>query len=159
METKKPSSFRQFLPSTLVLAIAGWGGLALIIFSYPPTVWPRWFFYLCLTLALTGAAMPVTWFLNLRFPSTPPAGPAVIVRQAIWFGVYGATLAWLENSSLVTLWLAFGLGLGLVAIEYLIRMRERARWQPAPFAEPPLPEEVEPDEAGDSPDPDEPPKS
>ena len=74
--------------------------------------------------------MPVTWFLNLRFRSEPPAGSTVIVRQAIWVGVYGALLVWLQQARLVTLWTGLGLAIGLVAIEYLIRMREKARWQP-----------------------------
>jgi hypothetical protein len=72
----------------------------------------------------------VTWFLNLRFPSAPPAGSAVIVRQAIWVGVYGALLTWLQQERLVTVWTGLGLATGLVAIEYLVRMRENARWQP-----------------------------
>jgi hypothetical protein len=70
------------------------------------------------------------WFLNLRFPSNPPVGTAVIMRQAVWVGVYGALLTWLQQERLVTLWTGLGLAAGLGAIEYLIRMRENARWQP-----------------------------
>ena len=112
--------------------ILGWGGLALLFYTTEPTVWPRWGFYVLWTLALTGTALPVAWFLNLRFPSEPPAGAAVIVRQAIWVGVYGATLAWLQLGRIATLWVVIGLAAGLVAIEYLIRMRERSRWTPPP---------------------------
>jgi hypothetical protein len=54
----------------------------------------------------------------------------VIVRQAIWVGVYGVVLVWLQQARLVTLWIGLGLAIGLVAIEYLVRMREKARWQP-----------------------------
>jgi hypothetical protein len=64
-------------------------------------------------------------------PSDPPAGPAIIVRQAIWVGVYGALLTWLQQERLVTLWSGLGLAAGLIAIEYLIRMREKARWRPS----------------------------
>jgi len=112
------------------MAILGWGGLALIILVLPPTVWVRWTLFICLTLALTGTALPAAWFLNLRFPSQPPAEPPVVVRQATWVGVYAAVLTWLETSSVVTIWIAIGLALGLAAIEVLIRMRECSRWKP-----------------------------
>lgn len=129
----------------LGLLILGWGGLALVVLTLTPTVWARWLFFALLTLALTGAALPAVWFLNLRFPSDPPAEASVIVRQAIWFGVYGAVLAWLEANGVVTIWIALGLALGLIAVEYIIRMIERSRWHPPvikedlpPAAEPPI---------------------
>jgi len=137
MESRPSSSFRPFLASMLTMFILGWGGLALLVHSTEPTVWPRWGFYVLWTLALIGTALPVTWFLNLRFPSEPPAGGYVILRQAIWFGVYGSTLAWLQLGHILTLWYIIGLALGLIAIEYLIRMRERSRWQPTPPTETP----------------------
>jgi hypothetical protein len=95
-----------------------------------PTVWPRWGFFLLWVMALTGLALPVSYFINQRFPSDPPAESNVIVRQALWVGVFGATIAWLQLGRLVTLWVIFGLAGGLVAIEYFLRMRERARWKP-----------------------------
>jgi hypothetical protein len=130
MESHPLPSFRPYLSSTLTMLILGWGGLAVVVFGIPPAVWVRWAFFIFWTLALTGTALPATWFLNLRFPSDPPAESSVIVRQAIWVGVYGAILAWLEASSVVTIWIAIGLALGMIAIEYIIRMRERSRWRP-----------------------------
>jgi hypothetical protein len=124
-------SFRPFLASTLTLLFLGFGTLALALLGFTPTVWPRWLFFFGCDLALTGLAMPAVWFLNLRFPSTPPAAPYVVVRQAMWVGVYGATLLWLQKDRLVSIWMAVGLVLGVGAIEYLIRMRERSRWTPA----------------------------
>jgi hypothetical protein len=131
MEPRPLSPFRAFLPSVLILIIIGWGGLALLFTFSLPTVWPRWAFFVLWDLALTGTALPVTWFLNLRFPGTPPAGDAVVVRQAIWVGVYAATLAWLQLGGIASLWFVLGLAAGLASIEVLIRMRERSRWQPA----------------------------
>jgi hypothetical protein len=133
------SSFRPYLASTLVLLILGWGGLALIVFTLPPLVWIRWLFFALLTLALTGTALPAVWFLNLRFPSDPPVESSVILRQAIWFGVFGAILAWLEANGVVTIWIAIGLALGFIAIEYIIRMIERSRWRPPVITEEPSP--------------------
>ena len=86
----------------------------------------------------------MTWFLNLRFPSRPRVGAAVIVRQATWVGVYGALLIWLQQERLVSLATGLGLAIGLIAIEYLIRMREKARWQPKPLPEEQPPAEVKP---------------
>lgn len=130
META-PSS-RQYLTSALFLMSVGWGGLALLIFVFdmPPLVWARWGFFALWFTALTGTALPIVYFLNLRFPSDPPAESNAIVRQALWVGVYGATLAWLQLGHLVTLWVWMGLAGGLIGIEYLIRLRERARWRP-----------------------------
>jgi hypothetical protein len=52
------------------------------------------------------------------------------MRQSIWFGVYVALLTWLQQERLVTIWTGLGLAAGLIAIEYFVRMRENARWQP-----------------------------
>jgi hypothetical protein len=129
-------SFRQYLYSAVFLMVLGWGGLFLMIFvlDLRPLVWARWAFYALWLVALSGTALPISYFLNLRFPSHPPAGSTAIVRQALWVGVYGATLAWLQLGHLVTLGVWMGLAGGLIAIEYVIRLRERARWNP------PLPE-------------------
>jgi hypothetical protein len=128
--------FRSYLASTLTLIVLGLGLWALAIFQFKPTVWARWLFFFGWDLGLTGLAMPVAWFFNLRFPSTPPAEPYVIVRQAMWAGVFGATLIWLQKDRLASIWMAAGLALGLAAIEYLIRMRERSRWKPTSPPEP-----------------------
>ncbi len=125
-------SLRQYINSSLILMSIGWGGLALLIFVFnvPPVVWARWGFFALWLIALTGTALPIAYFLNLRFPSDPPAESGTIVRQALWVGVYGSTLAWLQLGNLVTLWVWMGLAGGLIAIEYFIRLRERARWHP-----------------------------
>ena len=144
MEARPNSSFRPYLSSAISLFVLGWGAAALTVSSLTPTDWARWLLFFGGTLGLTGLAMPVTWFLNLRFPSDPPAGATVIVRQAIWVGVYGAVLVWLQQVRLVTIWTGLGLALGLIAIEYLVRMREKARWRPKPLSEETAPAESTP---------------
>ena len=52
-----------------------------------------------------------------------------MVRRALWVGVFGATLAWLQLARLVNVYVLLGLAFGLVAIESLLRLRERARWR------------------------------
>jgi hypothetical protein len=102
----------------------------LFVLGVPPLVWARWGFFALWFIALSGMALPAAYYLNLRFPSEPPAEPGAIVRQAMWVGVYGSVLAWLQLGRVLAFWMWMGLAAGLVGIEYLIRMRERARWNP-----------------------------
>lgn len=112
------------------MLLTGWGGLAVLINYTLPTVWPRWGFFVLWIVAWTGTALPVVYLLHLRFPADPAVEPGVIVRQALWAGVYASTLAWLQLANLVSLWVVLGLAGGLLAMEYLLRLRERARWRP-----------------------------
>lgn len=125
-------SFKPFGLSALLLFLLGWGGLSAVLYLSVPFVWLRWSFFALLILALTGTVLPIVYFFHRRFPGDPPAEANVIVRQAVWFGVYGATLAWLQLGRLVTVYVVLGLAGGLIAIEYFIRLRERAHWKP-PF--------------------------
>jgi hypothetical protein len=122
--------FKPFGLSSLVLVIVGWGGFYFLVNSTLPYVWPRWVFFVLVLMALTGTVLPVVYFFHRRFPGEQPAEANVIVRQALWFGVYGATLAWLQLDRLVTIYVILGLAGGLAAIEYLTRLREKSHWKP-----------------------------
>ena len=122
--------FKPFGLSALALAIVGWGGLYLVIKMTLPFVWSRWGFFALLLMALTGTALPIVYYLHKRFPTEPPADANVIIRQAMWVGVYGATIAWLQLGRLVTLYVILGLAGGLIAAEYFIRIREKANRRP-----------------------------
>ncbi len=123
----KPS-FRPYVLRTLLLLLAGWGGLAALLLYTEPTLFPRWGLFALLIVALTATAFPIIYFIATRFEEAPPE-TYVLVRQAIWVGVFGATLAWLQLARLVTLYVILGLAGGLIAIEFLLRLRERARWR------------------------------
>ena len=125
-------SFRSYLIQALLLAFFGWGGLALMIFYFnlPPLVWARWGFFVLGIMGITGVVLPIVYFLHWRFSNATLSEPHVIVRQALWVGVYVSTLAWLQLGHLVSLWVWMGLAGGLIAVENLLRMRERARWKP-----------------------------
>lgn len=125
-----PIRLRSIVLSSLVLMLAGWGGLYYIVNYTLPYVWPRWAFFVLVLMAVTGTALPVVYFFQRRFPGEKPAEANVIVRQALWFGIYAATLTWLQLGRLVTVYVIVGLGAGLFAIEYLIRLREKAHWKP-----------------------------
>lgn len=110
--------------------LVGWGGLFALVYYSLPLVGFRFLFFALIAAALTGTLLPIVYFFHRRFPANPPAESNVIVRQAAWFGVYGATLAWLQLGRLVTVYVILGLAGGLYAIEYFLRLRERARWSP-----------------------------
>ena len=127
---ESPYNFKSFALASFLLFIVGWGGLFAIVNMTLPFVWFRWGFFLLLIAAITGTMLPIVYFFHRRFPSGPPAEPNVIIRQAMWFGIYGATLAWLQLGRLVTVYVILGLAGGLIAIEYFTRLREKARWKP-----------------------------
>ena len=119
-----------FLPTTLLFVLVGWGGLFVLLNFSEPLLWPRWLFFFLIVVAFTGAALPITSFLNYRFPGEPPATVRVILRQALWVGVYAGTLAWLLAGRVLNLALALILALAFLAIEWFLRLREHARWEP-----------------------------
>ena len=110
--------------------ILGWSGLYWVVFFTSPSGGTRWVFFFSGVLALTGTVLPFVAFLNRRFPSNPPPTSAVIVRQAIWVGIYLPTLAWLRIGRVLTPSLALLLALSLALIEWFIRLRERSQWKP-----------------------------
>ncbi len=114
----------------LVLGLVGWVGLMLLIWLTLPTLGPRWLFFFLLVVALSGMALPPAAFLNRRFPSTPPADGNIILRQAIWVGIYGSLLAWLQLGRVLNLALAVFLAAGFLLIEILLRLSEKSRWNP-----------------------------
>jgi hypothetical protein len=82
-------------------------------------------------VAISGLALPVTAYLNKRFPSEPPVGSGVVLRQAILVGIYGDLLAWLQMGRELTFPMALFIAVGFILIEFLLRMSERSRWKPS----------------------------
>ncbi|MEA3327078.1 MAG: hypothetical protein U9R53_07180 [Chloroflexota bacterium] len=128
---KTPTKFLStFLPLSVVLSILGLGGLLFVIRGTLPTLGPRWFFFFLGVLGLTGLSLPLVFFLNKRFPSDPPVEGMVILRQALWVGVFGSTITWLQLGRVLTGGLALILAGVFVLIEFLLRLFERSRWNP-----------------------------
>ena len=119
-----------FLPATIILIVLGGAGFAATVLYTTPSGGTRWAFYFTAVLALTGLALPVMAYFNRRFPSIPPVTGGIVLRQAIWVGIYIPTLAWLQSWRLLSPMLALVLGIGLTVVEGLLRMRERAQWDP-----------------------------
>ena len=130
MNTSSPT-VRSVLPVSALLILVGWGGLFLLMNTIAPTDWkPLWLFFFLAVLAVSGLALPVTTFLNRRFPARQPATHVVVVREAVWLGIYFPTLAWLRIGRVLTPLLALLLALGLLLIEGLLRFREYSQWKP-----------------------------
>ena len=112
--------------------ILGWGGLYILTNFTLPTasIWLLWAFFFLATFALTGTALPIIYSFHRRFTKPNPPPDNVILRQALWVGFYGATLAWLQLGRAANISIVIGLGLGLIAIEALIRLREKSQWTP-----------------------------
>jgi hypothetical protein len=121
---------RAFLLTAFILIILGWSGLFAIINYSEPNGGTRWAFFFFAVMALAGLALPGIAYLNRRFPSIPPATQGVIVRQAVWIGIYLPVLAWLRIGRVLNLSLALLLAAGLILIEWLLRLRERNQWKP-----------------------------
>jgi hypothetical protein len=131
MDTNPSPPVKDFLPAAFFLMLCGWVGLFSLVFYTLPTVGPRWLFFFLCVLALTGTALPVVAFINRRFPSLPPPTHGIIVRQSLWFAIYASTLIWLQIGRVFSITLAILLAIGLVIIEFLLRMSERSQWKPS----------------------------
>lgn len=122
--------FSTFFWAGVLLCLLGWGGLAVLVSNTWPTMGPRWLFYLLLMCAVSGLVLPVTYFFNRRFITKPPAEGGVIVREALWVGIYACIAFWLQQGALFNPVLAIALALGFVIIEFLLRIRELSLWKP-----------------------------
>ncbi len=100
-----------FLPSILLVLIGG-GGLYYTIFNELPTLDPAGFssFSGCFDHRHLSALIRL---FNARFPTTPPVEAAVVLREALWFGIYIALLAWFQLGRVLNLPLAVILGSSL----------------------------------------------
>ena len=153
MSQRNPS-FWAFLWVSIVLCLIGWGGLVTLIILTLPTLAPRWLFFFLVTLALSGTALPVMYFLNRRFPSDPPVESSVVLREAMWVGVYGSLLAWLQLGRVLNSGQAVVLAVGLVLVEYLLRLGEHSNWSPSRASKPAAADDEADDEDEDEEDDD-----
>ena len=111
------------------LMFVGWGGLLALLLLTVPHVFARWMFFLLALSALTGTAIPFIIFLSRRFGKIP-ISVDVLMRRAIWVGVIGCILAWLQLGRALTWTISILIVSVIVAIEWLIEIRERSLWKP-----------------------------
>ena len=126
LTNKTPPDHTGMLIAALIMMIAGWGGLYVLVTSQIPRVGQRWLFFVLVQIAIAGTMMPFLRYVNVRLtPMTrafPPSG--VIVRQAVWFGLFVVTCLWLQIPRVLTIPIMFFLALAFVVIELFLRSRE-----------------------------------
>lgn len=117
------------LVAALVMMGIGWLGLyQLVVTTLPRIGGELWLFFILLLMAITGTAIPIVRYINVRFTpldvDVPPGG--VIVRQSVWIGLFVVTCAWLQIPRVLSLPLAIFLAAVLIVVEIFLRSRELA---------------------------------
>ena len=120
---------RGALLAAMLMMLIGWGGLAHLVTATRPRIGGEiWLFFALLQIAVTGTSIPFWRFLSLYFvpagEAAPPAG--VIARRGIWTGMLAVACAWLLIPRALSLPIVLILALFLVAVELILRSRERA---------------------------------
>jgi hypothetical protein len=126
---QRPHTIRDFLPLIVILLALGWGGLLILMNGTQPTIGPRWLFFFLVVSAVTGTALPLVVYLNRRFATEPPATARILVREALFIGVYAAMLIWMQFGQVVNFGLAVLFLLGFVLLEAFLRLRESSFWR------------------------------
>lgn len=120
------------LIAALVMIVGGWGGIFQLVMTTLPRVGERWLFFVLLQIAVTGTVLPFVRYFNVRLTPVdaelPPGG--VIVRQSVWIGLFVVTCAWLQIPRVLSLPIAFFVGLAFIVVEVFIRSRELANERP-----------------------------
>lgn len=126
--------FGKIFITALMLSVIGLGGLAFILVSLEPTLWPRWLFYFFLTMAGTGMALPVAYIIQRRMAKQyVPA--RVLIREGLLFGIYLDLLAWLQIGRIASNLVVFLLAGGMILLEYFLRMAEKATFRADEYAD------------------------
>lgn len=116
------------LVGAFVLILVGWGGLIMLVQRHYPRIGGElWLFFVLLMIAVCGTVLPFVRYLNVRFTpldaELPPVG--VMVRQAVWVGLFVVTNAWLLIPRILNIPLVLFIGGLFVVIELFLRSRER----------------------------------
>ena len=113
--------------AAIMMMVLGWGGLYQLITTTIPRLGAEmWLFFVLLQVAVTGTAIPIVLYLNVRFTRTQSSSPnyVVIVRQSMWIGLFVVACAWLRIPRILSLPIASLLVLLFIGIEFVIRTRE-----------------------------------
>ena len=86
-----------------------------------------WIFFVLLHMAITGTAIPLVRYINVRFtPIRAPLPPGgIIVRQSVWIGLYLVVCAWMQIPRVLTPIVAL-----LLALVLLMTFPQIALWLP-----------------------------
>ncbi len=111
--------------ASLLMFIAGWGGLAYLVLNTRPRIGGEiWLFFILLQIAVTGTAIPIMRLISQRLTRTKAPLTGVIVRRGVWVGIIAVTCAWLLIPRYLSLPILVMLILLFVVIEIFLRHRE-----------------------------------
>jgi hypothetical protein len=113
--------------SAALMIVIGWGGLYWLVNNEIPRLGGQlWGFFVLLHIAITGTAIPLVRYFNVRFtPINAPLPPGgIIVRQSVWVGLFIVICAWLQIPRVLSVPVAVLLALVFVVIEVFLRLRE-----------------------------------
>lgn len=78
-------------------------------------------------LAVTGLALPIVFYANVRFSRTAAAPSALVVlRQGLWVGLWAAFCVWLQMNRSLSAAVVLLVALVLATFETLLQIRKRA---------------------------------
>lgn len=84
-------------------------------------------FLACVVVAVTGLILPLAYYLNKRFGSDVAApGVLVVLRQAMWVGLWAAFCVWLRMNRSFGLAIALLVAVVFILFEVLLQVRSRA---------------------------------
>ena len=124
---KIPPDHIGLLIAAAVMIIGGWWGLYVLITQTIPRPGQRGAFFVLTQLAVTGTALPVVRFLNVRLTPVdrPVPSSGIILRQSTWLGLFVVTCAWLQIPRALSWSIAFFLVIIFIVLEVFLRLRER----------------------------------
>ena len=129
MQSQFISPFSKILITAFILTFTGLTGLAVIVFSTEPTLGPRWLAYFFLTFLASGLILPFIHIFQRRIAKSPVAD-SILIREAIWFGIYVDLILWLQLGRVLNGLIAIFLAGGFIVLEVLLRMSETALFKP-----------------------------
>jgi hypothetical protein len=83
-------------------------------------------FLAAVLVAVTGLALPLAYYLNKRFGRSDSRSFLVVLRQAMWVGIWVAFCTWLQMNRSFSFGVALLVAGVLVTIEVLLQIRTRA---------------------------------
>lgn len=121
---------RSILPFSLLVAVPGWSVLIYLMTSTEPNLGNRWMFFAAVIFTAAGTSAPIIALVNRILRPVAPAFYETIIRESLMVGVFAAVLLWLNKGQVLTAGLAIILGVGLLLVEFFMRLRSRAEWRP-----------------------------
>lgn len=83
-------------------------------------------FLAAVAVAITGLALPLAYYLNKRFGQAPTQNFFVVLRQAMWVGIWFAVCTWLQMNRSLSWGVAILVAIVPATFEILLQIRARA---------------------------------